>query len=78
MPLTIEQRRALMILAGARNGVTEALMLANGFQTKMLAGLVLAGHATVVTETVRAGVGPTMKVERYTITDDGRQALFKR
>jgi len=38
---------------------------------------VLAGHATVVTETVWAGAGPTKKVERYTITDDGRQALLK-
>jgi hypothetical protein len=40
----------------------------------MLAGLVLAGLATVVTETMRAGAA-AMKVERYKITDDGRAAL---
>ena len=76
MKLTVEQRRALGILAGARHGATEALMLANGLKPKLLAGLVLAGLATVETETVRAG-GPTMKVERYCITDDGRQALLE-
>ena len=75
MKLTVEQRRALGILAGARHGATEALMLANGFKPKLLAGLVLAGLATVETETVRPG-GPTMKVERYCITDAGRQALL--
>ncbi len=49
-------------------------MLAHEFSCDMLAGLVLAGLATVVTETIRAG-GPTIKVERYRITDAGTQAL---
>ena len=49
-------------------------MLAHGFHREMLAGLVLAGLATVVTETMRAGAA-TVKVERYRITDDGRAAL---
>jgi hypothetical protein len=40
----------------------------------MLAGLVLAGLTTVVTETVRSG-GHTIKVERLRITDAGRRAL---
>jgi len=40
----------------------------------MLAGLVLAGLAKVVTETMRAG-GPSLKVERYRITDDGRRMI---
>jgi hypothetical protein len=35
---------------------------------------VLAGLATVVTETMKAGAA-TVKVERYRITDDGRTAL---
>ena len=43
-------------------------MLAHEFSRDMLAGLVLAGLATVVTETVRAG-GPTIKLERVRITD---------
>jgi hypothetical protein len=40
----------------------------------MFAGLVLAGLATVVTDTMRAGA-PPIKVERYRITDAGRAAL---
>ena len=61
--MTHEQRRALEILADAgQHGATEATMLAHGFWRDMLAGLVLAGLATVVTETIRAG-GPTIKVE---------------
>ena len=73
--MTREQRRALEILADAgSNGATEATMLAHGFWREMLAKLVLAGLATVMTETIRTG-GPTIKVERYRITDDGRKAL---
>jgi hypothetical protein len=73
--LTADQRRALRVLADARgNGVAEALMLAHGFRREMLAGLVLAELATVVTRTTRAG-GPTIKVDHYVITDDGRDAL---
>jgi hypothetical protein len=40
----------------------------------MLAGLVLAGIATVVTETMRAGAA-TIRVEKYRITEIGRKAL---
>lgn len=73
--LTADQRRALRVLADAgRNGVTEALMLAHGFRREMLAGLVLAEWATVVTRTMRAG-GLAIKVDHYAITDDGRDAL---
>jgi hypothetical protein len=71
--LTDEERRALQLLASSPCGHTEeVLVLAHGFSRDMLAGLVLAGLATVVTETVRAG-GPATKVERYRITDDGRR-----
>ena len=38
-----------------QRGTTEDLMLANGFERDMLAGLVLAGLATVVTETMKLG-----------------------
>jgi hypothetical protein len=63
------------LLAKSRQGVNEELLvLGHGFKRQMLAGLVLAGFATVVTETLRAG-GPTIKVERYRITDAGRSAL---
>jgi len=49
-------------------------MLAHCFKRETLAGLVQAGLATVVTETMRAGAA-TIKVERYRVTDDGRDAL---
>lgn len=48
-------------------------MLANGFAADLLAGLVPAGLAMVLTESVRAG-GPTIKSERFMITDAGRRA----
>jgi hypothetical protein len=73
--MTSEQRRALEILADAGpNGVSEAAILTRGLWREMLAELVLSGFATVVTETIRMG-GPTIKVERYRITDDGCKAL---
>ena len=72
--LTTEQRRALEILDSIPHGAAEALMFSHGFRRETLAGLVLAGLATVVTETVRAD-GPPVKVERMLITDAGRDAL---
>jgi hypothetical protein len=74
MSLTAEQQRALVLLARNTHGATEALMLAHGFRREMLAGLVPAGLATVVTETMRAAAR-TVKVERNRLTDDGRKAL---
>jgi hypothetical protein len=68
--MTRDERRALRLLAGDAHGVSEALMLAHGFRREMLAGLVLAGLATVVTETTRGGAA-TLKVDRYHITEDG-------
>jgi putative SOS response-associated peptidase YedK len=49
-------------------------MLAHGFRREILAGLVLAELATVVTRTMRAG-GRPINVDHYVITDDGREAL---
>ena len=73
--LSPEWRQALQMLASSPRGATEeVLVLGHGFSRDMLAMLVLAGLAKVVSETVRAG-GSTIKVERYLITDDGRRAL---
>jgi hypothetical protein len=70
--LSAEQRRALEILADAgRYGASDATLLAYRFWHEMLSELVLAGLATVATETI----GPVIEVERYRITDDGRKAL---
>jgi hypothetical protein len=49
-------------------------MRAHGFTPELIAGLVLAGLATVVTDTARIG-GETIKVELVMITDAGRRAI---
>src|SRR5258708_7150693 len=72
--LSPEARRALELLDGFQNGVAEEFLELSGFNREMLAELVLTGLVTVATETVQAGA-PTIKVERYRITDDGRNAL---
>jgi hypothetical protein len=59
------RRRALELLAGSRDGCTEAIMLAK---------IVRAGLASATTERVVAG-GRTMEVARVHITEAGRRAL---
>ena len=61
--LDAEQRRALKLLARIPGGATEATLFAHGFWRELLAGLVLAGLATVTTAFVRAG-RPAMRVDR--------------
>jgi hypothetical protein len=70
-----EQRRALKMLDTPRGVSEEMLVLAHGFSTEMIAGLVLAGLATVVMETMMARPGVTIVVERIRITDSGKRAL---
>lgn len=66
---------ALQLLASSPSGVTaELLVLAHAFSRGMLAGLVLAGLATVVAETLQAD-GPTIKIERIRITEASRRAI---
>ena len=76
MRLTAEQCRALELLASSQRGATQAVMIVHGFKTEMLAGLVLAGAAMVCTEIVMVG-GETIKIDRFMITDTGRQALLE-
>ena len=72
--LGAKQRRALQLLAGSPFGAAEAIMLGHGFTRRLLAGLVSDGFATARGKTVKAG-GPTIKVERYLITDAGRRVI---
>jgi hypothetical protein len=73
--LSPEWHRALQLLASNPRGATEDLLvLGHGFSSEMLAKLVLAGLATVVTETLRTDGGPC-KIERVMITDAGKRAL---
>ena len=75
MMLSPEQRRALELLAGSPRGVTEAVLMVYGLPAEMLARLVLAELATVVTETIKAGNGRKIRVERVRITGAGRRAI---
>jgi hypothetical protein len=77
--LSAEQRRALAMLADAgRNGVTAAIMLANGFKPQMLARLDREGLATaMIAERVKNG-GKIIEVVRFRITAAGRTALKSR
>ena len=72
-----EWRRALKMLADLPEGSTEALMLAHGFTTAVIAGLVDTGLATSIIEPILAG-GRSVEVTRITITYRGRVALERR
>ena len=70
-----EWRQALQLLARSpRGAIEDVLELGHGFSHELLAMLVLAGLATVVTETLRVD-GGTFKIERVRITDAGRLAI---
>jgi hypothetical protein len=75
--LTDEQWRALRLLARSPNhGCTEAIMLAHGFESAMLAKLVLDGLAKVeVHDTKVAGRRVKVKVTWLRITEAGRKAI---
>ena len=68
------RRRALELLAGSRDGATEAIMLAHGFTVELLVELIRAGLATATTERLVAGER-AMEVARVRITEAGRQVL---
>jgi hypothetical protein len=69
-----DRRRALKLLAVSPDGVTEAVMLANGFAAEMLLELVRVRLATATGE--RVAIGPRkIEVARLRITEAGRQAL---
>jgi hypothetical protein len=64
-----------MLADAGRNGVTAAIMLANGFKPQMLARLDREGLATaMIAERVRNG-GKIIEVIRVKITAAGRRAL---
>jgi hypothetical protein len=74
MAVSPDQRRALRLLAGSPDGCTMAIMLAGGFKSAMLNGLVREGLATTTPRNVRAGKQP-IEVVRMMITGAGRLAL---
>jgi hypothetical protein len=62
------------LLAGSRDGMTEAMLPAHGFMVDILVDLIRAGLATAKTERMVAG-GRPMEVARVRITDAGRRSL---
>ena len=68
--MTSEERRALALLANDPNGVTEAMLVVQGFSISMLAGFVVDGLVIARHEASR-----TMDVVRVKITNAGRAAL---
>jgi hypothetical protein len=73
VPLSVERRRLLQMVARCPNGYTEAFM-AYGFSIKFLADLVFDGLATAEPSTMRAG-GREVIVVWMQITEKGRRAL---
>src|SRR6266446_1463776 len=70
-----EQRRALELLASSPHGATEELLAyGHGFSRRMVAGLVLAGLATVQRRVIMAG-DTLVEVGKVMITEAGRNAL---
>jgi len=73
--LSSEQRRALELLASSPHGATEELLAYGpGFSRRMVAGLVLAGLATVRRRVIMASDTP-VEVGKVMITGAGRDAL---
>jgi hypothetical protein len=68
------QRRALELLAGSRDGTTEAILLAMGFSIELLVELVRAPLASATAQRVVAG-GRSIEVAPVRITAAGRQTL---
>jgi hypothetical protein len=69
-------RRALELLGSSPEGVTDAALLARGFEPTVIAGLVESTLATSTTEVVLAGSRPT-DVRRLQLTDSGRRVLVQ-
>ena len=75
MTITIEQRRALKMLADASTrGCAEVVLWAHGFDAAMLAELINAGLVSRMPERVRAG-RRSVDVARLRITKAGQAVI---
>jgi hypothetical protein len=72
--LTIEQRRALQLLAEAPNGYTEAALRARGFTPTLLVELAAYGYVVPRAESMKAA-GETFGFMRFVITHAGQTAI---
>ena len=69
-----EWRRGLELLVASPGGATEALLVAHGFKSETITGLVDTGLVTATADRLLAG-GRPVEVMRFRITDWGRVAL---
>jgi hypothetical protein len=74
MATSVQERRALSLLAAAPHGRSVANMLANGFTDALLDRLARDGLATIQPGTIRAGTR-RITVVWMAITDAGRERL---
>jgi hypothetical protein len=74
MMLSLEQRRALAMLATSGHGATQPFLVAHGFGGAMITGLVNRGLSIMTLEKIRAG-GKMIEVAKVRITAAGREAL---
>src|SRR5215468_9516008 len=73
--LNADERQVLELLASRPHGATERLLvLAHGFDSDMIAGLVHQGLVAAKRESMKAD-RKTIGVVRFRITDAGRNAL---
>jgi hypothetical protein len=72
-----ERHLLLKLLATAENGCTANLLVALGFETDLVVGVVRAGLATSQTQPELVG-GCAVEATQVRITDAGRQALAER
>lgn len=72
--LSLEQRRALAMLATSGHGATQPFLVAHGFGGAMITGLVNRGLSIMTLEKIRAG-GKMIEVVKVRITAAGREAL---
>jgi hypothetical protein len=68
-----DRRGALALLASSPNGRVEAILLAHGFTSTLLAGLVRTG--LVVRKSEHIGSMQQIEVVRLKITEAGRRVL---
>ena len=74
MTTSVQQRRALQLLADAQRGRTVADMLAHGFTNALLDRLTLDGLAAIQPRTIRTGTR-RITVVWVMITEAGQRAL---
>jgi hypothetical protein len=73
--LSVDESRALVVLANTADGATTALLLGYGFTRKTITALIRAGRVTAIPDEVVRTDGRVIDVSRVKITKAGRRAV---